>query len=365
MTGRADCGQRRAGAPVRGFEPFAAPARAGRLCPGNAPCVRLQQERPTRLSSCHVVQDQTHDGRRIEMPTVIDGRTRECRALAFTRRRRSDDVPAVPVDLFVQRCPVGRIGFDNGSDFTTKPVRDRFDRFGVEMALVQRGCPWAKARATASTANCATSLPTGRSSPPSPGPGCRSADGAATAAPCAPTRHQRYRAPAPRTAAPSAATRDRCHPAPPPPTTMARGGDTVTLQPDHPFGAGPTPYSIIAPISQASRSGHRSAGGRKCGNMVRVSVNAHDHKNAADVGPDLRTGPAASNRRRETFGRFESSSCRARPSHLRADRRERRMGSNDGGRCRSSFPVRFGPVIQPGRRACIGVDAPGHVQAGR
>ena len=57
-------------------------------------CIRLRPSRRNHVWSYDIIEDRTHDGRKIRMLTVIDEYSREWLAIDVERRLRSDDVLA-------------------------------------------------------------------------------------------------------------------------------------------------------------------------------------------------------------------------------------------------------------------------------
>ena len=64
----------------------------------------------------------TDDGRPVRMLTLIDEFTRECLAIAVSRRLISEDVLERLSDLFTQRGTPDAIRSDNGPEFTAHRV---------------------------------------------------------------------------------------------------------------------------------------------------------------------------------------------------------------------------------------------------
>lgn len=81
----------------------------GRLWSNDGSYVRLRAERKDHVWAYDFVADQTHDGRKLRMLTVVDEFTRECLAIDVGRTLKSDDVLERLAWLFVTRrvpeCP--------------------------------------------------------------------------------------------------------------------------------------------------------------------------------------------------------------------------------------------------------------------
>ncbi len=114
----------------------------GRLWLNDGSCVRLRPERANHVWSYDFVQDQTEDGRRFRMLTVIDEFTRRCLAIIVARRLRSDDVLQCLTDLFVDHGPPQHIRSDNGPEFVARNVRGWLERIGVKTLYIEPGSPW-------------------------------------------------------------------------------------------------------------------------------------------------------------------------------------------------------------------------------
>jgi len=114
----------------------------GRLWLADGSCVRKRPEYRDHVWSYDFVWDQTHDGRRIRLLTVIDEFTRECLAIEVQRRLSSPDVLDVLAELFVLRGVPAYIRSDNGPEFTAIAVRDWLEKVGVQTLFIEPGSPW-------------------------------------------------------------------------------------------------------------------------------------------------------------------------------------------------------------------------------
>jgi putative transposase len=74
-----------------------------RLWLDDGSCIRLRPEYPKHVWSYDIVEDRTHDGRKLRILSIIDESSRECLALPVARRLRSEDVLAALAELFVTR----------------------------------------------------------------------------------------------------------------------------------------------------------------------------------------------------------------------------------------------------------------------
>ncbi len=114
----------------------------GRLWLNDGSCVRLRPQHRNHVWAYDFVQDQTRDGKRLRMLTVIDEYTCECLAIRVVRRLNSQDVFDVPGDLMVARGVPDHIRSDNGSEFRVKAVRQWLERIGAKTLYIEPGSPW-------------------------------------------------------------------------------------------------------------------------------------------------------------------------------------------------------------------------------
>lgn len=113
----------------------------GRLWLNNGSCIRLRAEYPNHVWSYDFVQDQTHDGRKFRMLTVIDEFSRESLAIPVKRKLKSIDVIETLAELFVHRGTPKFIRSDNGSEFTAAFVRKWLEDLGVDTLFITPGSP--------------------------------------------------------------------------------------------------------------------------------------------------------------------------------------------------------------------------------
>jgi len=88
------------------------------------------------------VSDQTDDGRKIKMLTVIDEHSRESLAIRTARRLTSKDVVETLADLFIFKGVPDYIRSDNGPEFTSYFVRKWLNQIGVKTLFIEPGSPW-------------------------------------------------------------------------------------------------------------------------------------------------------------------------------------------------------------------------------
>lgn len=114
----------------------------GRLWLNDGSCIRLRPEYENHVWSYDFVQDQTNDGRKIKMLTVIDEYSRKCLAIRVKRQLKSIDVLETIANLFmIHGCP-DHIRSDNGSEFKSDFIRAWLKAIGVKTLYIEPGSPW-------------------------------------------------------------------------------------------------------------------------------------------------------------------------------------------------------------------------------
>ncbi len=86
----------------------------GRLWLNDGSCIRLRPLYRGHVWSYDFVASRTHDGRALNLLTVLDEHTRECLAIVVARKIRAHDVLEVLADLFVRHGPPEYLRSDNG-----------------------------------------------------------------------------------------------------------------------------------------------------------------------------------------------------------------------------------------------------------
>lgn len=92
--------------------------------------------------SIDFVSDQTEEGRRLKMLTVVDEYSREALAIEVTRKMDNQGVQKVLGKLIAQRGRPGFVRSDNGSEFIAKALQKTLGALGVENAYIAPGSPW-------------------------------------------------------------------------------------------------------------------------------------------------------------------------------------------------------------------------------
>ena len=113
-----------------------------RLWFNDGSCIRKRAEYKNHVWSYDFVSDQTDEGRKFRMLTVIDEYTRECLAIPVKRRLNSMDVVETLGKLFINRGVPKYIRSDNGSEFTAAFVRRWLSQLNVNTLFITPGSPW-------------------------------------------------------------------------------------------------------------------------------------------------------------------------------------------------------------------------------
>jgi transposase InsO family protein len=114
----------------------------GRLWLNDGSCIRLRPEHRNHVWSYDFVHGRTRDGRGFRMLTILDEYTRECLAIDVARHLTHEDVLQRLANLFFRRGIPEYIRSDNGSEFTTRVVRNWLQRLGVKTLFIEPGSPW-------------------------------------------------------------------------------------------------------------------------------------------------------------------------------------------------------------------------------
>ena len=114
----------------------------GRLYLNDGSLIRLRPCWQNHVWAYDFVADRLADGTKIRFLTVVDEYTRECLALHVDYNLKSDDVMAVLMQLFIERGIPDHIRSDNGSEFTSKPIKAKLASLGVRTLYIEPGSPW-------------------------------------------------------------------------------------------------------------------------------------------------------------------------------------------------------------------------------
>ena len=88
------------------------------------------------------VQVRLHNGRSVQLLTIIDEYTRECLAILAQRSIRSSDVIETLAGLMTTRGVPEHIRSDNGPEFTARAVREWLGGVGARTLYFAPGSPW-------------------------------------------------------------------------------------------------------------------------------------------------------------------------------------------------------------------------------
>jgi transposase InsO family protein len=110
-----------------------------------------QRKRASHLNEvwCYdFVQDQTEDGRRLKILTVVDEYSRECLFLLVERRIKAVDLIKVLEQLIKHRGVPKHLRSDNGPEFIAKAVQGWLERAGTQTLYIEPGSVPGKMRIT-------------------------------------------------------------------------------------------------------------------------------------------------------------------------------------------------------------------------
>jgi len=114
----------------------------GRLWLNDGSCIRLRPMHRNHVWSYDFVSDRSHDGRAIEMLTVIDEFSHQCLAIMVDRHITGNDVLYCMADLFLLHGTPEHIRSDNGPEFTARLLRNWMKEIGVKTLFIEPGSPW-------------------------------------------------------------------------------------------------------------------------------------------------------------------------------------------------------------------------------
>ena len=113
-----------------------------RLWLNDGSCLRLRPLYRNHVWSYDFVVDRTSDGRPIRMLTVIDEYSRKCLSIHIQRQIKAPEVLYKLSELFITEGIPDHIRSDNGSEFTSRSVRNWLERLGVKTLFIEPGSPW-------------------------------------------------------------------------------------------------------------------------------------------------------------------------------------------------------------------------------
>lgn len=113
-----------------------------RLWLNDGSCIRLRAEHRNHVWSYDFVEDKTMNGRKIRFLNIIDEYTHECLASIPKRSWKNNDVTEALCSLMLLRGTPEYLRSDNGSEFTSRHIRDWLKGAGVITAYIEPGSPW-------------------------------------------------------------------------------------------------------------------------------------------------------------------------------------------------------------------------------
>ncbi len=103
---------------------------------------RRRAEKPNDVWSWDFVEDQTENGTRFRILTLIDEYTRECLAVHVDWSIRAVDVITVVEAAFERFGMPSHIRSDNGPEFIAYAIRDWLEQKQVKTIYITPGSPW-------------------------------------------------------------------------------------------------------------------------------------------------------------------------------------------------------------------------------
>jgi transposase InsO family protein len=109
---------------------------------GTSTALRQKAERPRQVWSWDFVDEQTENGSRFRLLTLLDEHTRQCLAIHAAWSIRAVDVITV-VEAAMERYGVPEhIRSDNGPEFIAYAIQDWLARREIKTLYIQPGSPW-------------------------------------------------------------------------------------------------------------------------------------------------------------------------------------------------------------------------------
>ena len=113
----------------------------GRLWLNDGSCIRLRPEYKDHVWSYDFVMARTAEGRSFRILAILDEYTKECLAILVKRSISSQDVIDQLFYLFVFRGIPEHLRSDNGTEFTSKGIRNWLNQLGVRTLFIEPGSP--------------------------------------------------------------------------------------------------------------------------------------------------------------------------------------------------------------------------------
>jgi transposase InsO family protein len=105
-------------------------------------CAIKKAQYPDHVWTYDFISDQTEDGRKLKLLTVLDEFTRESPTIELGRSIRAKDVIAVLEYLFMVRAVPQFIRSDNGPEFIADAIKKWLKKKHVGTLYIEPGSPW-------------------------------------------------------------------------------------------------------------------------------------------------------------------------------------------------------------------------------
>jgi putative transposase len=103
---------------------------------------RLRAGRPNHVWAVDFQFDQTSDGRRLKLASIVDEHTREALAMRVGRTCTGDDLVEVLAELVAVRGAPQHLRADNGPELLAWALRDWCRLSGTRTSYIEPGSPW-------------------------------------------------------------------------------------------------------------------------------------------------------------------------------------------------------------------------------
>ncbi len=103
---------------------------------------RARAERPRQVWSWDFVEDQTENGSRFRILTILDEHTRQCVAVHAAWSIRAVDVITVPEAAIARYGAPEHLRSDNGPEFIAYAIQDWLEKASIKTIYITPGRPW-------------------------------------------------------------------------------------------------------------------------------------------------------------------------------------------------------------------------------
>lgn len=119
---------------------------------------RLCAAKPRQVWSWDFLEDQTENGTRFRILTLLNEYTRECLAVHAAWSIRAVDAITV-IEAAIERYGAPQhLRSDNGPEFIAYAIQDWLRERTIKTLYIKPSSPWETATSKASTTNCVTSV---------------------------------------------------------------------------------------------------------------------------------------------------------------------------------------------------------------